>query len=257
MGDVRGRGCGKPPTAASGQRSATGSVIRPIGSDRNGSVAIMTALLLPVVILSLGLGIDYGALTLQRRGMQALADTASMMAAANPTRAALAVAEHMEANHAPFAVLVPDGYLLPGGQKVVGETPPAELGIARIETGTYNGTAATAPDKRFLPAPAGLADAARVRLDTTGTMHIAGHFLAAPRLGVTGTAARQKTAAFSVGTRLASLDSGIVNALLGALLGGSVSLKAMDYERLLGADIKIAPLLDRLATQLKTRGGEL
>src|SRR5690606_29292873 len=55
---------------------------------------------------------------------------------------------------------------------------------------------------------------------------------------------------FSVGSRLASLNGGLANALLSELLGTSVSLSVMDYNALAGARVSAAGFLDALAMEL-------
>jgi uncharacterized membrane protein len=62
-------------------------------------------------------------------------------------------------------------------------------------------------------------------------------------------------AAFSVGTRLVGLNGGILNALLGKLLGTTLSLSVMDYNALLGADVNALTFLDALATELDITAG--
>ncbi|MDK1489583.1 hypothetical protein QN219_05870 [Sinorhizobium sp. 7-81] len=75
-------------------------------------------------------------------------------------------------------------------------------------------------------------------------------FSGPPDLSVTGTAASSKVAASSVGSRLASLNGGLLNAVLGQMLGTTVSLKVMDYEALIDADIDVQPFLKTIATRL-------
>jgi uncharacterized membrane protein len=65
-----------------------------------------------------------------------------------------------------------------------------------------------------------------------------------------GTAASTKLAAFSIGSRLASLNGGILNQLLGQMLGTTISLKVMDYQALVDADINVQPFLKSVATRL-------
>ena len=69
-------------------------------------------------------------------------------------------------------------------------------------------------------------------------------------MSATGTAASTKLASFSVGSRLASLNDGILNQLLGKMLGTTISLKLMDYQALVAADVNIDPFLKSVATRL-------
>ncbi|RVD20754.1 hypothetical protein EN742_37075, partial [Mesorhizobium sp. M4A.F.Ca.ET.020.02.1.1] len=75
-----------------------------------------------------------------------------------------------------------------------------------------------------------------------------------PVIGTPATASAQAEAAFSVGSRLASLNGGVVNALLGGLLGTDISLSVMDYSALASADIDVLSFTDALATELRLTG---
>src|SRR5690606_19391006 len=70
-----------------------------------------------------------------------------------------------------------------------------------------------------------------------------------------GLAANSAEAAFSIGSRLAALEGGIVNQLLGGLLGSNITLSVMDYEALLSADVSLLSFLDALATELALASG--
>ena len=67
---------------------------------------------------------------------------------------------------------------------------------------------------------------------------------------VTGTAASAQFAAFSIGSGVAALDGGIANALLGAMLGTTLSLSLLDYNALLSVQVDAFRFLDALATGL-------
>src|SRR5690606_34526792 len=64
------------------------------------------------------------------------------------------------------------------------------------------------------------------------------------------------SAAFSIGSRLASLDGGLANALLSGLLGGQVSLTVMDYRALADARVNLLQFSDALATELGVTAGD-
>src|SRR3546814_4521395 len=51
------------------------------------------------------------------------------------------------------------------------------------------------------------------------------------------TAAQTRMASFAIGSRLASIDGGVLNALLSGLTGSRIPLKALDYRPLAGADV--------------------
>jgi uncharacterized membrane protein len=62
-------------------------------------------------------------------------------------------------------------------------------------------------------------------------------------------------AAWSIGSRLASLDAGLLNAILGSLLGGEISLSLVDYNQIVGLDVGLLDFLDALALELDLTAG--
>jgi uncharacterized membrane protein len=195
-------------------------------ANRSGNIATLAALSLPLIILSTALGVDYGYLTVQQRQLQATADLAAIAAAANIIEAEKAAATYFALNNLPVSVTGKDGLVIPPATSVTSKSTQAS---ATVERGRYTADPDIAPEDRFRPASAE-ADAARVVLTRPGDLFLASMFMPkSPVLTATGSASRTKIAAFSVGTRLASLNDGILNALLGKLLGTSLSLKVMDY----------------------------
>ncbi|MBN9055014.1 MAG: hypothetical protein J0H80_14850 [Rhizobiales bacterium] len=219
-------------------------------ADRSGNIGTLAALSLPLMIFSLALGVDYGYLTVQQRQLQASADLAAIAAASNVTEAEKAAATYFALNRLSVTVTGRNGVTIPS-------TPPGVSSAARasVERGRYIADPDIAPEDRFTPAGAE-ADAARVTLSRPADLFVAGVFMPqSPLLSATGSASRTKIAAFSIGTRLASLNEGILNALLGQLLGTSLSLKVMDYRALVDADLSVQPFLKAVATQLNLTAG--
>mgnify|MGYP001105122222 CR=1 FL=1 len=219
-------------------------------ADRSGNIGTLAALSLPLMIFSLALGVDYGYLTVQQRQLQASADLAAIAAASNVTEAEKAAATYFALNRLSVTVTGRNGVTIPS-------TPPGASSSARasVQRGRYIADPDIAPGDRFTPAGAE-ADAARVTLSRPADLFVAGVFMPqSPLLSATGSASRTKIAAFSIGTRLASLNEGILNALLGQLLGTSLSLKVMDYRALVDADLSVQPFLKAVATQLNLTAG--
>lgn len=219
-------------------------------ADRSGNIGTLAALSLPLMIFSLALGVDYGYLTVQQRQLQASADLAAIAAASNVAEAEKAAATYFALNRLSVTVTGKNGVTIPA-------TPPgvSSAASASVERGRYIADPDIAPENRFTPAGAE-ADAARVTLSRPADLFVAGVFMPqSPLLSATGSASRTKIAAFSIGTRLASLNEGILNALLGQLLGTSLSLKVMDYRALVDADLSVQPFLKAVATQLNLTAG--
>lgn len=216
-------------------------------ANRAGNIGTLAALSLPLIIFSTALGVDYGYLTVQQRQLQATADLAAIAAAANIVEAEKAAATYFALNNLSVSVAGKDGLVIPPATSVTTKSMQA---AATVERGRYTADPNIAPEERFKPASAE-ADAARVVLTRPGDLFLASIFMPkSPVLTATGSASRTKVAAFSVGTRLASLNDGILNALLGKLLGTSLSLKVMDYRALVDTDISIHPFLKAIATEL-------
>ncbi|MDE1996353.1 MAG: hypothetical protein KGI75_27880 [Rhizobiaceae bacterium] len=219
--------------------------------DRNGNIAVTAALCAPLILYVLSLGIDYGALTLQQRTLQDQADIAAIVAASDPGNAQANVLANFQQNGMNIAIRTADGYTSNAGQQQLSIADAAKDfdAIATITPGTYVADPSVDIDKRFV-AGAQPYDAAKVSIRQTGNLYFATSFADAPTLQATGTASTQKIAAFSIGSRLASLNGGLLNSLLGGLLGTTISLKVMDYNALLSANVNLLSIIDSLSTDL-------
>lgn len=96
-------------------------------------------------------------------------------------------------------------------------------------------------------------NAVSVSVRKVGTMYFGGAFMSPPIISNNAIASVTPQAAFSVGSRLASVDtskSPLLNAVLGGLLGTNVALNVMDYNSLLSADVNVLSFLDQLAIKL-------
>jgi len=220
-------------------RQTTASRLGRFARSRAANIATLTALTMPVLLSVAAFAIDEGSLFLERRELQAAADIAAIEAASDPGNAQAAAAAALAGN----------------GAEPADAALPAEGGGARndirlaVETGVYAPDPGTPAARRFT-AGAAQPNAARVSLVATGTRYFAGALIPPPRIAVTATAARIPQATLSVGSRVAALDGGALNAALGALTGSSLSLSLMDYEALAAADVDLLGALDALRTDL-------
>ncbi|MFK3963852.1 TadG family pilus assembly protein [Ensifer adhaerens] len=225
--------------------------IRSLARARSGNIGISAALAMPLVITSMALAIDYGYLTVQKREMQSSVDLAAIAAAANVSAAEKAVLNHFANNGLNYGVSTPNGLLTIDGKTLPpGDISTAKLdGVATVTRGRYVPDPSVDAGQRFIK-DAPPTDAVQVMLERKGDIFLASIFSAPPDLSVYGTAASSKIAAFSVGSRLASLNDGLLNSILGQMLGTTISLKVMDYQALIDADIDIQPFLKIIATRL-------
>lgn len=224
--------------------------------DRRGNVAITAALSLPIMISALALGVDYGYLTLQQRELQTMADLSAISAAANPSSPEAGVADYMNLNNKNIPVLK-NGQLIGKGTPVAFslETVFDKFeAYAEVINGRYQADTSLAVASRFQSGVAPY-DAVKVNVYQKGGLFFAGSLTKAPMLSASGTAAIDKMASFSVGSRLASLNGGVVNALLGNLLGTTVSLSVMDYQSLANANIDLLKVFGQLAIKLNLTAG--
>ncbi|WP_425375451.1 pilus assembly protein TadG-related protein [Rhizobium chutanense] len=222
---------------------------RRIVADVSGNIAVMAALCAPLILYSLGLGVDYGMITLQQRRLQQLSDLGAIVAAADINHAVEVLLANFDENGLDIAVRTSTGYATKKGRLPLTADLAQFDAVADFTPGTYLADASVPLGSRFAAGTQPY-DAAKVAITQKAELFFATAFAAAPNLTAVGTASASKLAAFSIGSRLASLNGGVLNTLLGNLLGTSLSLKAADYEALASADVKLFPFLDMLATDL-------
>lgn len=213
--------------------------------DTSGHFALLTAFTAPVALVLAAIAVDTGSLYVEKRRAQSLADLAAIAAAAtaaDPVKAELAALTVLSDNGSPAVAVRPGAPAVQGGDRLT------------TVTGRYDGDATLSPQARFTPGGAA-ANAAKVTYRTTGKLYFGASLMAPPDIVVTGLAAASSQAAFSVGSRLAALEGGVVNALLGGLTGSNISLSVMDYNALLSADVSLLSFLDALATELNLTAG--
>jgi uncharacterized membrane protein len=220
-------------------------------ADRKGNIGIIAAAAAPLIVFVLALSVDYGHLTLQQRQLQQSADLAAVAASSDIDHAEQAALDHFTMNNRHFAVRTKTGLLTENGEVPFDEQKALQDfdGYAVVTKGNYVADPTLPVGKRF-QANALPYDAVKIAIKEKGEIFFANSIAQAPHLYAEGTAAARKLASFSVGSRLLSLDGGLLNAVLGGLLGTTVSLKAMDYEALIEADVNALHVLDALALDL-------
>lgn len=214
----------------------------PPGGSRHdsGQIAIITALVAPVAAVMTAFVIDLGSMSTQKRELQGLVDMA-----------AIAAASKLETPEAAARLVLSDnGYAGIGGE--LDEELERATGGAniRVETGRFSFDPDVPHDDRFQSGVTPY-NAARVYLAASPERYF--DFIGGKRksLDVSGTAVISTEAAISVGSRLASLDGGFLNAMLSELTGAEISLSAMSYDALLDANVDLMDSLDWLADDLQ------
>jgi len=200
-------------------------------ADERGNVIIMSAVSMMMVIGFTALGVDVGTVFADRRRTQSAADLAALVAASDLPNATRAAAATVAKNNYP-----PDS-------------------LVAVEPGVYKANAALTPQQRFVAA-ATPANAVRVTLKTKTPLYFGKVLTGDSQWDVKTTAIASTTqlATFAIGSRLASLNGGLINSVLGGMLGTTLSLSVMDYNALLAAKVDAFTFSSALATRLNLTG---
>jgi uncharacterized membrane protein len=208
------------------------TLLRRFRADQRGNFAITGAVLMSLVVGCAALGVDLGSIFLDRRKTQSATDLAAIVAASNLGNATNAASATVVQNNYPASALV------------------------SVELGTYTPNPAIAPPARFVTPAVGTANAARVTLNTQTPLYFARYITGANQytINTSATATSTALASFSIGSSLLSVNGGLVNAMLGAMLGTSLSLSVMDYQSLASARIDAFDFMSALATRVNLTG---
>lgn len=206
------------------------SFARRICRNRRGSIGVLMALFLTVSVGCCAIAVDIASLYLERRTAQGVADLAAIAAAGDIVRA-------QEAAHATLAA---NGF--------------SAIRSLDVIKGRYEMDPALSHERRF---EAGKQPFNAVRLNVAmgGQLYFAKSFMPEPEISVSAIGTADAQATFSIGSRLASVQGGLSNAILGALLGGNVSLSVMDYQALLNGNVSLLSFLSALSTEVGVTAG--
>lgn len=199
--------------------------LRKFAKDKRGSIAVISAGATIAIMGFAALSVDLGKVSVDRRRAQSVADLAAIAAASDLARASRAVMATTARNNL------------------------AEGTTVGVETGLYAPDVSVSAANRFRPMVGSGANAARVTIDTQSELYFARMLTGQRTMAIrtTATAATTSFASFAIGSRLLALDGGLLNNLLGALLGTTVSLSVMDYQALVDARIDLFQFLPALA----------
>lgn len=199
---------------------------RGLWPDRRGGVGLLVAGMMPVLVSFTAFAVDIGSINLDERRLQGIADAAALAAASLPA----------DAERRATDVLAGSGF-------------PSKVTLAAVQRGRYSPDPAVPEAQRFAPATTN-PDAVRIVLQSSTPTFFARIFgTQEVPIARTATARRLHHAAFSIGSRLASVDDGILNAYLGALTGSELKLTALDYNALASAQVDLFALLPALRSR--------
>ena len=205
---------------------------RAFAHDESGAIAISGAVFAICGLAALAIGVDMASVYVEKRRAQGATDLAAIAAARDPDKAVLAAA----------ATLV--------------DNKVYDVRDIRITRGVYTANPAIPVSQRFVP-NATPANAVMVEVVSRAKVYFGKSFFPESSLEVVtrATAVSTSQAAFTVGSRLLSLDGGILNAVLNGLLGGNVSLTVMDYNALAGYNVDLFKFSNALGTSVVGQAG--
>jgi len=224
------------------------SLLRSFGKDRRGGFAVMAGTFMPVALILAAFAVDQGSLYVDRRNLQSLNDIAAITAAANinnATNAAVLVVRDNETSNVSVST---------AGSVYNAAAHDTRQVDVTVERGRYTGKSNVAVASRF---QAGVTpfNAVRVKLRKGGDLYFGKSLMDTPLISTGAIAHVPREAAFSIGSRLASINNGLLNQLLNSLLGTNISLSVMDYEALVRTDVSVFDFMSALATQLHLQAG--
>jgi uncharacterized membrane protein len=220
--------------------------------NQRGGAAILFAVSATVLFGFGAMAVDVGNFYYEKRKLQTANDLAVLAAASDLPRAQAAAR----------ASAMQNGF--------------SGSAIQTLQTGIYTPDPKLAVEARFVPSAAASVNAVRIDMRTTtplllgrvlasstatsptpdaqnpagGTQPVASLSGGDVPIGSSAIAFQDAQASFAVGSRLLKLDGGLLNSLLGSLLGGGVSLSVMDYDALIKARVDLFDFSKHLATRL-------
>jgi len=209
--------------------------------DRRGTVAIFFTASAVALMCMGGLVVDSADVYACKRWLQGATDLAAV-AAATDVAHAVAAAD---------ATAVSNGY--------------NASEVTQVTLGVYTADPNIPVAQRFQPSSESAANAVQVTMTHQVPLFFApvfqmqagsnGHVAQTATVVTQGIAALNRSMSFGIGSTVASFNGGVVNALLGATVGGNVSLSALSYQSLLNTQVDLFALDQALAAQVGQVGG--
>ncbi|RJF87314.1 hypothetical protein D3874_09975 [Oleomonas cavernae] len=206
-----------------------------------GAAAMLFAVALPLLLVMSAFVVDLGYAYYSKQRLQDSLDLAAIAAAGALDGSG---AERANARNAALNTMIANDF-------------PAQS-LTGIDFGNYSRTRALG--SRFQASGSNMNSPNAVKLTgTTDSPRFFSRIIATDAfdLDVTSTAVTTgRYTTVKIASGLANLDEGLLNALLGALLGGNVSLSALDYNGLVGANVELLSFLDAYAVKVGATVGD-
>lgn len=218
------------------------SIFWRFGKDESGVISVMGALMLVLALAVAMIVVDTGALLYAKRQQQAATDAAALGAVRQLNNAQAAAEAIFALNQYPVenTDAVPIYYL---------------ADPSRAPRERYFAIGSTASDETVVSASN--VNAVRVTKNADSPTYFARLFGFGDmtRIETEAIAALSKQVSFSAGTRMASLNGGLANQVLGGLLGTTLNLSLIDYTALADTNIGALAFLDALAAEVGLDAG--
>lgn len=212
-----------------------GSWLSSFKRNERGGVAIMAAIFGMIMCAIAALAVDVGSIVLTARKVQGTADLAALTAARDLNQAQRAAEATANANIKTISTMT-------------------------VKRGRYTPDPALKPEARFKVQGTEV-NAAKVEITAPAPLFFGRFIVGSDHVDIT----RKATAAlpsseprvmFSIGSRLASLNGGVVNSLLSGLLGTTVNVNLVAYNGLADVNVNLLQFSDLLATQIGVKAGD-
>ncbi|MFA5123041.1 TadG family pilus assembly protein [Zavarzinia sp.] len=211
-----------------------------VASER-GAAAILFAVVLPLLILMTAFVVDLGYGFYSKQRLQDALDLAAISAARALDGGSR---ERSNALAAANATMAQNGFA-------------AEI-ITSVRFGQYSRSRPIGSRFKAEASQSGSPNAVELTANTDSPRFFSA-IIGIDRLDVGATSTAMTTGRYAtvkIASGLAQLKGGLLNAILGALLGGNVNLSVLDYNGLLGANIELLSFLNQYAIKVGLQAGD-
>lgn len=204
-------------------------ILRPLWKNQRGGIAMLLAGSMFMVAGAASVGVDLGSVYLAKRELQGIADSTALAAATGGRNAAT---------------------------QLLDQSGVSGVSLFSLEMGRYRADPAIAVPDRFLSDGSSDGGATRVEVRRHAPLFFGKMLVGRDGVDIAAraTAAKQDSAAFSLGTGLAALNGGIPNMLLSALAGTELNLSVMDTQGLANLNLDLLDVADALRLRLGRDG---
>ena len=212
--------------------------VRSLRRDRRGAVTVVFAASAVSLLCLAGVVLDGGFVYSAKRSLQGATDLAAISAASNIPDANAAANATAESN----AYLASEVTLVTPG--IYSANPAIPVSLRFVPTSVASANAVQVTMTRLQPLV--FADIFRLQAGSSGAAGVPGH----ATIVTQAIASSTRTVSYAIGSTVASFNGGIVNQILGAAVGGQVSLSAIDYQSLASTQVDLFALAKAISVEI-------